>query len=1034
MKIRVVLSLALALLAAGAPRVGSAWESSSAGTGVANAVAVDSERNVIATGSDSSFGDFFVVKYSGATGAVIWTRTIFGSLAGGTQGNAVAVDGSDDVIATGTIRNSTTQFDFIVVKLRGSNGTEVWRKVIAGAGNGSDEGTTLALTPAGSIYAAGRVATGGSSSFSARVLKLANATGGILWTKTLSSSSGIDRATDLAVDSLSNVLLVGYINFKFAIVKLARDDGGKVWDTRIEGSPIAVTVDLNNDVFALGESFREILFGEEDLRVLKLRKASGVVEWSVPVLGSRDGFFSGGQTRGGIVVSSGGNVGIVSSIIAPLPLGRAFRVARLRGTNGNILWARLITGSDGSGAGNAIALDSNGDFVVAGTVGTIARGNDFRVMKLRKTDGATIWARSIDGGASANDQALDVAIDRDGNVAAVGFATTSIASGADFFAVRLVGATGSSGLRCGNSTIEQGENCDDGNALDGDCCSSRCRLDSAGTPCTDDGRVCTNDRCNAGGTCTHPSVTNGTSCADADLCNGAETCQSGSCQSGTPLMCDDSDFCNGTETCDAGSGCQPGTPPTLSDGVGCTVDACDEVGDQVTHTPDNGLCDDSQFCNGAEICDLTQDCQPGVPPNPSDGVSCTIDVCDEGSDSFTHTPDDGLCDDSQFCNGAETCDLIQDCQPGIPPNPTDGVGCTVDACDEGSDSFTHTPNDGLCDDSNLCTTDVCDLNLDCINTPVSCDDSNACTNDSCDPGSGNCLNPDVANDTPCPDADLCNGDETCQSGTCSAGTPPDCDDQDVCTNDDCDAGSGCTNDPIVPCDDTDGDGLPDDADPCTTLDPAQDAFTSIIIVKNLHKPDGEQGVVVKGFFNPADPAIDPATNGVHFVLEDAGGTLYDVNIPGGPKTAPLPPSDHCDKRDGWKTVVRGSKTIWKYVNVSGLVPAPGDTPPTCTGSSRGVFAVIVKDLRTTRKAAFQYIVKSKLDTLPHTPAFPVTLMQADLAMGAQPTPGVASPEAILGKCAESLFSGGPVPVLPPKPFCKEAPSSPPRKKIICKGL
>ena len=96
--------------------------------------------------------------------------------------------------------------------------------------------------------------------------------------------------------------------------------------------------------------------------------------------------------------------------------------------------------------------------------------------------------------------------------------------------------------------------------------------------------------------------------------------------------------------------------------------------------------------------------------------------------------------------------------------------------------------------------------------------------------------------------------------------------------------------------------------------------------------------------------------------------------------------------------------------------------------------MIVKDLRTTRKAAFQYIVKSKLDTLPHTPAFPVTLMQADLAMGVQPTPGVASPEAIIGKCAESIFAGNPVQVLPPKPFCKEAPTTPPRRKIICKGL
>jgi hypothetical protein len=239
--------------------------------------------------------------------------------------------------------------------------------------------------------------------------------------------------------------------------------------------------------------------------------------------------------------------------------------------------------------------------------------------------------------------------------------------------------------------------------------------------------------------------------------------------------------------------------------------------------------------------------------------------------------------------------------------------------------------------------------------------------------------------------------------------------------------------------DTDTDGAADCVDTCTasaytvpTSPPDQCVLKSTIIIKNLDKAPGSQGVVVKGFFNPAStsPTIDPATNGVHFVLQDSLGTLYNINIPGGLRTPKTPNPPHCDPNglDGWKVRVTASgKTIWKYINKSGQLP------PTCAAASaRGIFLAIVKDLTVTPKNAFQYIVKSKNDTLPHTPAYPVTLMQANLALAEQP-PGKASAQAAVGECAESVFSS-PGTALP-KPFCKEAPKPPKtRKKIVCKGL
>jgi cysteine-rich repeat protein len=56
---------------------------------------------------------------------------------------------------------------------------------------------------------------------------------------------------------------------------------------------------------------------------------------------------------------------------------------------------------------------------------------------------------------------------------------------------------------CGNGVVEVGEQCDDGNKANGDCCTSTCQLDPADTPCTPDGLVCTNDVCDNAGTCLH---------------------------------------------------------------------------------------------------------------------------------------------------------------------------------------------------------------------------------------------------------------------------------------------------------------------------------------------------------------------------------------------------------------------------------------------------------------------------------------------------------------------------------------------------
>lgn len=88
---------------------------------------------------------------------------------------------------------------------------------------------------------------------------------------------------------------------------------------------------------------------------------------------------------------------------------------------------------------------------------------------------------------------------------------------------------------CGDGELGMSEECDDGNAANGDCCSSTCQLDPLGAPCP-----------------------------DATVCNGDETCDgAGACNPGTPLDCDDASLCT-QDSCDPSGGCANAGPA-----VGC---------------------------------------------------------------------------------------------------------------------------------------------------------------------------------------------------------------------------------------------------------------------------------------------------------------------------------------------------------------------------------------------------------------------------------------------------------------------------------
>jgi len=59
---------------------------------------------------------------------------------------------------------------------------------------------------------------------------------------------------------------------------------------------------------------------------------------------------------------------------------------------------------------------------------------------------------------------------------------------------------------CGDGVVDPGEQCDDNNVIDGDCCSSSCQYEADGQTCPDEGSLCTTDSCDGAGACVHEAV------------------------------------------------------------------------------------------------------------------------------------------------------------------------------------------------------------------------------------------------------------------------------------------------------------------------------------------------------------------------------------------------------------------------------------------------------------------------------------------------------------------------------------------------
>ena len=800
----------------------------------ARAIVVAPDGNVIVTGG-STWGndsDYATVKYDTSDGTEMWVSRYDGPGYGSDSPAAVAVDEEGRVYVTGQSEGYGTGYDFATVKYD-AEGNERWVARYDGPDNDADSAKSVAVDGTGAVYVAGHSYS--DSTFHDYTTVKYDAKGNELWVKVYNGpGNSSDYAKGLVLDGFGNVVITGEsegsgTGTDYATVKYGPCMGCLIEDECYEDGAlkpenVCQICDIVQSMSSWSDNDGALC--DDDL----FCTGEDTCEAGV-CTGAGDPCIDGSDCTDDFCdedLDECDNPCIATDPESPCCLEPACQEAPIcRHEPGIVVVDELFYDADGSDEGweYVILYNSTPDEIALTGWELQWGGTDFTYGNLDLT-GLSVPALSALILGEALVPAVDVVVDfspalQNGGSAsdgvrvadAVGTVIDTVIYDSPNTNV-LPGDGGHDPYPDGMCAPEAPEGMalsrDEAHTDTDDCLADFTIALAYWCPDGDsDGyydEACGGDDCDD----TDPAVNPGA----AEVCDGVDNnCADGIDEEpAASASCDNDLWCDGEEFCYYGS-CFEGTAPDCSDGVGCTDDSCNDYTDTCDRVPDDGLCDDGLWCNGAETCDEAADCQAGTAPDCADTVGCTVDSCNEETDTCDHAPDDGLCDDELWCNGAETCDELADCQAGTAPDCADTVGCTVDSCNEETDSCDHAPDDGLCDDELWCNgAETCDDLADCqAGTAPDCsDDGQFCTGvESCDEDLDQC----VSSGDPCPDDGLwCNGIESCAEGLdlcMTTGNP--CIDGSTCTDDICDEGVDECDNPCI---------ATGPSDPCCTTEPA----------------------------------------------------------------------------------------------------------------------------------------------------------------------------------------------------------------------
>jgi hypothetical protein len=375
------------------------------GTNQAVKMALDLSGNIYVTGfsqnASTNLG-YVTAKYA-PNGNRLWVSRYDSSNYPSASPAGLVLDNSNNVVVTGSAL--TVKYDV--------NGIQLWTAPFPGAALASDTN--------GNAYV-----TGFGTNFD--TVKL-NQTGSNLWLATY-SDVGSTVGEAIAVDSSGNVYVAGsdaynyFFNnyfweyyFQSLVVKFDTN-GSQIWEASQGPGPEAYSVQIEGIALDSADNLYVVMNFPDLENYVTLKYAdNGSLAWtSFPASGN------GNNTPHGLALTSSSNILLVGQVFH---MGNSGCSTIELNTNGSVEWTNLYpAGFAGTGVATAIAVDlANNSYVTGYSPGTNS-ANDIVTIKY-DPNGNQIWLQRYSSPGNGNAAGNAIAVDNNGNVYVAGYDTTT---------------------------------------------------------------------------------------------------------------------------------------------------------------------------------------------------------------------------------------------------------------------------------------------------------------------------------------------------------------------------------------------------------------------------------------------------------------------------------------------------------------------------------------------------------------------------------------------------------------------------------
>ena len=462
------------------------WGIAGTGTAFNQAVTTDSSGNVYTVGYTKgnlvtgygngvagNNGELFVAKFD-STGAKQWLvqKGVTGRI---TYGKGVAIDASGNVYAAGYTNGNLTvgsggaggAWDLFIIKFDG-NGVQQWIKTISKAANTvkADGVNILSIDSSGNLYVTGdtttnlAAGTGSSTGSSDAFVAKLDSSGTTQWIRQMGVTGKASFGYGTSVDAAGNVYMVGNtygnlvtgtgpsttVNDFFAAKYNSAGTLQWVYQptagagvSNVSSTSFAVVADASGNVYVAGHASVNLNTGAAYVgfgAFLQKLSSTGTSLWVKQLQTANPGF---GVYGYGVKISSTGAIalsGYTAGTVGGTLTGAADFYLMRYDSAGTFLGGSQKGMSGATAVGNAMAIDSSDNFIIAGYTsnmsvavsGNYTRGaSDALVMKF-DSSGAYQWASEVGSGIGAETPGSATS-DSSGNTFIAGYSGANLETG-----------------------------------------------------------------------------------------------------------------------------------------------------------------------------------------------------------------------------------------------------------------------------------------------------------------------------------------------------------------------------------------------------------------------------------------------------------------------------------------------------------------------------------------------------------------------------------------------------------------------------